>query len=84
MWLILSEVSRQLVWHGQKYKPEDWKDFFVHAYKGSRFMPGDEGQGMVPIGRSTSDLSKEEHGELMTLMESFCARHDVTLPWDEP
>jgi hypothetical protein len=82
MWLMLTEVSRQLVWHGQHYTPPEWKDFFMGAYKGERWMPAEYG-GVVPIGRSTSDLSKEEHGELMTLIEAFCARHRVTLPWDE-
>jgi len=82
MWLILTNVASALLWHGQRYAPEDWKDYFMHAYRGHRWMPAEEG-GMVPIGRSTSDLSKEEHGELMELMESFCARNGVALPWDK-
>jgi hypothetical protein len=81
MWLILTAISR-LDWHGQRYTPAEWKDYFMHAYRGHRWMPAEEG-GMVPIGRSTSELSTEEHGELMTLMEAFCARQDVRLPWDE-
>ena len=82
MWLILTNVASALLWHGQRYAPEDWKDYFMHAYRGHRWMPAEEG-GMVPIGRSTSDLSKEEHGELMELMEAFCARNGVALPWDK-
>lgn len=81
MWLILTAVSR-LSWHGQRYSTEEWKDYFMHAYRGEKWMPSEDG-GMVPIGRSTSDLAKDEFGEFMTLMEAFCARQQVSLPWDE-
>jgi hypothetical protein len=78
MWVLLTEVSRQLEWHGQKYSPTEWKDFFMHAYAGERFMPGEDGKS-VPIGRSTSDLSKHEHSELTELIAAFCARHNVSI-----
>lgn len=82
MWLMLTEVSRQLVWHGQKYAPPEWKDYFMHALRGEKWMPFEDG-GMIPIGRSTSDLSKVEHADLTALIEAFCARQSVTLPWDD-
>ncbi len=82
LWLCLTEISRQLLWHGQKYTTGEWKDYFMHAYRGEKWMPFEDG-GMVPIGRATSDLAKHEFGELMTLMEAFCARQNVKLPWDE-
>ncbi len=81
MWLILTAISK-LEWHGQRYTPEEWKDYMMHAYRGEKWMPAEDG-GMVPIGRSTSDLSKQEFGELMELMESFCARQNISLPWVE-
>lgn len=81
MWLILSKVAN-LEWRGQRYTPEEWKDYFMHAYRGEKWMPAEDG-GMVPIGRSTSDLSKDEFGELMALMEAFCARQNINLPWVE-
>lgn len=81
LWLALSEVARQANWHGQRYTPEDWKDYFMHAYRGGKWMPGEDG-GMIPIGRATSKLTKHEFGELLTLIEAFCARNDITLPWD--
>lgn len=82
MWLILAKISQKLNWHGQKYSEDEWKDYFMHAYRGEKWMPAEEG-GMVPIGRSTSQLSKEEFGELMALMEAFCARQNINLPWVE-
>jgi len=81
LWLLLTAISR-LSWQGQKYSPDEWKDYFMHAYRGEKWMPAEDG-GMVPIGRSTSDLSKHEFGELMELMEAFCARQGVKLPWVE-
>ena len=82
LWLILTKLSQTLVWHGQKYSPEEWKDFMMHAYRGEKWMPAEDG-GMIPIGRSTSKLSKQEFCELMELMEAFCARQNISLPWVE-
>lgn len=76
MWALLSIVAAQLVWHGQKYSTAEWKDYFMHAYRGEKWMPAEDG-GMVPIGRSTSDLSKDEHSELTALIEAFCARQGL-------
>jgi hypothetical protein len=81
MWLILDRVSK-LNWHGQRYTTDEWKDYFMHAYRGEKWMPFEEG-GMIPIGRSSSKLSTAEFSELMTLMEAFCARQNINLPWVE-
>jgi len=78
MWAMLTAISDQLVWHGSKYPPEDWKDYFMHSLSGARFMPHDEG-GMIPIGRRTSRLTKDEHSDLTALIEAFAARHEVDL-----
>lgn len=83
LWLMLTEISRQLLWHGQRYTPDEWKDYFMHAYRGEKWMPFEDG-GMIPIGRSTSQLAKGEFGELMELIEAFCARHAIQLPWHQP
>lgn len=81
MWAMLTEISTQLVWHGQRYSPEDWKDYFMHALNGGRFMPSEDG-GMIPIGRSTSKLGKQEHSLLTEIMEAFAERHGVILKAD--
>jgi len=82
LWLLLTAVATQLSWHGQKYSPEEWKDYFMHAYRGEKWMPSEDG-GMVPIGRSTSQLAKDEFGELMEMIEAFCTRQDIVLPWTD-
>jgi hypothetical protein len=78
MWVLLTAVADQLTWHGQKYDTAAWKDYFMHAYRGEKWMPAEDG-GMVPIGRSTSKLTKEEHSDLTAIIEAFCARQGVDL-----
>ncbi|WP_300379552.1 recombination protein NinB [Henriciella sp.] len=78
MWAMLSAVSTQLVWHGQRYDTDAWKDFFMHMLHGGRFMPAEDG-GMVPIGRHTSKLGKQEHSLLQEIIEGFAERHGVDL-----
>lgn len=76
MWVLLTEIATQLDWHGQRYSPEDWKDYACHALRRARWMPSEDG-GMVPIGMRTSDLSKEEMGELIEFLYAFGAQHGV-------
>ncbi len=78
LWAMLTCVSTQLEWHGMKYTPEDWKDFFMHSLKRAKFMP-DENGGYVPVGMSTSALSKQDHADLTMIIEEFAARNDVNL-----
>jgi hypothetical protein len=82
MWVLLTAVADQLEWHGAKWPPEDWKDYFMHSLTGLRFMPHESG-GMIPIGRRTSKLDKEQHGMLMDLIEAFAAEHGVDLGGEE-
>ena len=78
MWPYLTAISQQLEWHGQKYTPDDWKDFLMHQLGRGRWMPAEEG-GMVPIGMRTSDLSKGEFGDLIVVIQAFAARNGVIL-----
>lgn len=83
MWLWLTAIASKLDWHGQKYGAEDWKDNLMHAFRRARWMPSEDG-GMVPIGLSTSGLSREEMSDFIELVIAFAARHGVTLPEIEP
>lgn len=78
MWAMLTEVSRQVEWHGQKLRPDDWKLIFLDALdREVRTVPALEGDGVVNLGTSTSDLSKQEMSELIELISAFGANHDV-------
>ena len=80
MWAMLTDVSQQLEWHGTRLEPEDWKLIFMAGLNQElRMVPNLEGNGLVQLGRSSSKLTKDEMGDLMELIEMFCAKHGVTL-----
>ena len=55
---------------------EDWKDVLTAALKRSRVVPGLDG-GFVVLGQRTSDMTKDEMGQLLTLMDAFAAERGV-------
>jgi hypothetical protein len=80
LWPLLTAVSRQVGWHGKKWKPDAWKDFFMHALGAeSEFMPSETG-GMVALGYRSSELSKKEFSDLIEVIYEFGARHGVIFP----
>lgn len=76
MWAMLTEISRQVVWHGRKLTPEEWKHVFTAALARQDVVPGIDG-GFVVLGKSTSKMTKGEMAELQTLMEAFGAQQGV-------
>jgi hypothetical protein len=80
MWAILTDVSRQAEHNGRKYPPEIWKTIFLHALgRETQFIPSLDGQTFIPLGLSSSQLSKAEMGELFELIEAWCAQNGVEL-----
>ncbi len=78
MWAMLTDVAQQLPWHGQRLSADDWKLIFLSGLNQEmRLVPNINGNGFVNLGRSSSDLSKAEMGELMDLIEAFGAQHGV-------
>lgn len=77
MWAMLTDVSKQVDWHGQHLSPEDWKHVFSAGLHQQRAVPGIDG-GFVVLGQSTRRMSKEQLSELMELIEAFGAQHEVT------
>lgn len=79
MWAMLTEVARQVKWHGQRLSADDWKLIFMAALKQElRIVPNLDGTGFVQLGRSSSNLSVAEMGDLMDLIAAFGAREGVT------
>ena len=79
MWAMLTEVARQVKWHGQRLSADDWKLVFLSALKQElRIVPNLDGTGFVQLGRSSSSLSVGEMGDLMDLIAAFGAREGVT------
>lgn len=78
LWAMLTDVSQQLAWHGQRLTPDDWKLVFLDALKREmRIVPNIAGNGFVNLGRSSSDLSKAEFSDLIEIIIAFGAEHGV-------
>lgn len=76
LWAMLTDVSQQVDWYGRKLSNEEWKHVFSASLKRQDVVPGLDG-GFVALGQSTSNMTKRELGDLMTLIEAFGAQHDV-------
>ena len=70
LWVMLTDISKQVDWYGRKLSPDDWKHVFSAALKKQDVVPGLDG-GFVVLGLSTSKMTKAEMCDLQTLMEAF-------------
>lgn len=78
MWAMLTEIAEQVTHHGMKLSPVDFKLLFLDALKRElRAVPALDGTGFVNLGRSSSDLSKDEMTQMIELMFKFGAEHGV-------
>jgi hypothetical protein len=78
MWAMLTDVAKQVKWHGVTLRPDDWKLIFLDGLNlEMRMVPNLEGNGFVNLGKSSSDLSKQEMTMLIELIFMFGAKHGV-------
>ena len=83
MWAMLNDISKQVVWHGQKLHPEEWKQMITAALKRYKVVPGIDG-GFVVIGASTSRMSIKEMIDVIEFCYAFGADPDHVVKWSEP
>lgn len=76
LWALLTDVSEQVDWYGQKLTQEEWKDVFSASLKKQKVVPGIDG-GFVVCGQSTSKMGKKEFGDLLELIHAFGAQQGV-------
>ena len=76
LWPLLTEISEQVEWYGQRLLKEEWKDVFTAALKKEKVVPGING-GFVVLGQHTSTMSKAVFSELIELIYAFGADHGV-------
>jgi hypothetical protein len=76
MWSVLTDLSRQVMWHGQKLTKEEYKDLLTAGLKKQRAIPGIDG-GFVVLGTSTSKMTKQEMTDLITLAHAFGDEREV-------
>jgi hypothetical protein len=77
LWARLAEISDQVIWYGTKLCAEDWKDVFSASLRKARVVPGLDPGTYVPLAMRTSDMSKEEFGLLLDLIDCFAAERGV-------
>lgn len=84
LWDILTDIARQVPWHGVKLSADDWKLLFLSALKTEmRIVPNLDNNGFVNLGRSSSKLSVSEMSDLIELIRAWCARNNVRTFEDE-
>lgn len=82
-WALLTDVAVQGRIDGRRYNTEQWKLMFLHAYAEERgieikYLPALNRAGMVPCGRSSSDLSVQEMSEVMEYISAWGAENGIT------
>lgn len=76
MWAMLNDVASQVVWHGKKLTPENWKHIFSASLKRQEVVPGLDG-GFVVLGQETKKYSKQMMSEMIELINAFGAQQGV-------
>lgn len=77
-WALLTDIAEQVKWHGVRLRPDDFRLIFLDALKREmRVVPNLGGDGFVNLGRSSSDLTKEEMSDLITLIIAWGDEHGV-------
>lgn len=76
LWPLLTAVSEQVTWYGEKLTPENWKDVFTASLKKQKVVVGIDG-GFVVCGSKTSAMSKADFSELIELIYAFGAQRGV-------
>jgi len=77
MWKLLTDVSNQVDWYGQKLTPSDWKCVLSSALQQMRVVPNIDGTGFVSIGLYTSKMTVKMMNDMITLIEAFGAEKGV-------
>ena len=80
MWAMLTDISSQVDWYGNKLTKEEWKIVLTAGLKQQKVVPGLDG-GFVAIGSSTSKMSIAEMADLITLGYAF--GNEKGVKWSE-
>jgi len=77
MWKLLTDVSNQVEWYGQKLSAADWKCVLSSALQQMKVVPNIDGTGFVSIGLYTSKMTVKMMNDMITLIEAFGAERGV-------
>lgn len=80
LWAMLTDIAAQKEHNGRKYKPDIWKLLFMDGLgREVQWIPSLDLKTVVPLGRSSSDLSRDEMSELLAFIDAWCATNGVKL-----
>ena len=83
-WAMLTDIATQKDHCGRRYSTDIWKCLLMHAWgREVKFIPALDGQSVMPLAFSSSDLSKAEMSELMEFMAAWGAENGVVFHDDE-
>jgi hypothetical protein len=86
MWAMLNDIARQVLWpvngRQEHLDAEAWKDIFTASLSQEQRLAAGLRGGAVLIGAHTSGMGRRQVAELIELMYSFGAEHNVA--WSEP
>jgi hypothetical protein len=79
LWARLTDVAAQAKHNGRKYPADVWKCLFMSALgREIQFIPALDGKSFLPLGLSSSDLSKAEMSELLDFIAAWGAENNIT------
>lgn len=81
LWAMLTDISKQVEYHGKRLNTEDWKSLFTGSLRGFELMPSINNDGFVLLGESTSNMSKARFSELIEMIHAFGDENGVK--WSE-
>lgn len=72
----ISDVAKQIKWHGEQLDAEDWKRLLVAAWaraehQSMKMVPALDGQGFDVIYRRTSTMTKREVSDLIEYVRAW-------------
>jgi len=81
-WAMLTDCAVQGRINDRRFNTEQWKTMFMAAYAEERgieikYLPALNRAGMIPCGRSSSDLSVHEMSELMEWIAVWGAENGI-------
>jgi len=83
MWAKLDQIAAHVVWCGKRLTAEDWKDVFTASLRKARVVPTIDGDGFVPLGMSTSRMTRDEMSNLLALIDAFAAERGIVFAASE-
>lgn len=82
----ISDIARQLEWHGERMDLEDWKRLLTAAWcraerQSVKLVPALDGQGFDVLYRRTSRMTKKEVSSLLDYLHAWGT--DMGVRWSD-